>query len=167
MSDPIFLLVSSVASGDASGIKEAVRAGADPFFQDYTGETLLMLAVRKKKHTLISILICDVGISPALCNHEGNNALHIALMDRAVFIAEELLCHMDRASVNTHNEAGDTPYSIAVKKGLWRVALSLHSAGAEDHVPSSNGNVMRADRVREIVETHSHHPSWNQMPMVF
>ena len=110
--------------------------------QQETGETILMIAC-ECGHIDIILTLLENGADPNICDNDGNNALHYALLtssseDNTIDIIQKLLSR--NVNVNVQNKKKVTPLMIASEKGYTEVLSLLLEPKADPDITDSKGD---------------------------
>lgn len=111
--------------------KLLIDAGADINFQNYSGDTILMMTARRwgalKKMKVLLENSADINIK----DNEGKTALMYAVKDKDNLGKVKLLIEFG-ADINTKDNDGNTALNIAREAGNIEIANLLVEAGAKD-----------------------------------
>lgn len=119
-------------NGDVKFARYLVEHGAKFDVQNYDRETPLHIAVQNEKEKFVKYLVEDLKASINACDSYKNTPLHIAVFCGNKTIVEYLVEH--GADINTENEDGDTPLSIAQQEDYNDIANYLFEKGAIDEI---------------------------------
>lgn len=131
-------LAAAAAAGDASRVRELVRAGADPNAQGDKGMNLLQYALAKQSPDGMKALL-DNGADASKSGMGGSTVIHnAAIADDAVYL-EILLAH--RADPDApHGQTGAPPLSAAAGPRTDKQFQLLLSARADPNRADRTGN---------------------------
>lgn len=107
-------LLSAVEQGDVTKVKALLRMKADPdAARDGSGETALMIAVRRADEKMVEELL-DGGANPDATDGAGNTALIFAAAGGSLSIAKLLIKKF--ADISAVNMNSETALDIAIGK---------------------------------------------------
>ncbi|KAJ0022099.1 hypothetical protein NQD34_009589, partial [Periophthalmus magnuspinnatus] len=130
------LLHFTVASGDVESVKQVLSLGAEVNCETSKGSTPLSIAVIKRFHDIVSLLL-DHGADPTAADNDGWTALHFAAQngdDRTVRLL------LDKgAEAGAREKAGWTPLHLACQNGHEAVVRLLLSRLSDEAVGGREG----------------------------
>lgn len=103
--------------------------------QDALGWTALKLAACLNLEKCVEVLLQN-GADAKLVDGKGYSPLHSAVGYPSIV---KMLLHADPGNVNQQNEEGDTPLSLALKRGDLESTLVLLEHGADTNIPNKEG----------------------------
>ena len=88
-------LIAAVSSGALASVKVLLTSGANPLLQMNDGSNALHLAIQKGRRSIIKeLLALPSDVSTELvtsCNDEGKNALHYAIINNQLEVAQDII----------------------------------------------------------------------------
>ena len=105
------------------------QAGATLEAKDKDGNTCLHHAVKRNHHKLVRSLV-DAGANVQALNRDGESALLLAAKLDFALAATNLLEASGNIDVDEHDNNGNTPLSVASKRGNGELCCELISYGA-------------------------------------
>ena len=111
-------LIAAVSSGALASVKVLLQNGANPLLQINDGSNALHLAIQKGRRSIIKeFLALPSDVSTELvtsCNNEGMNALHYAIINNQLEVAQDIMkrelccCTKTNDNYNIVHLAADT-----------------------------------------------------------
>ena len=88
-------LIAAVCSGALASVKVLLKNGANPLLRMKNGGNALQFAIQKNRRSIIKELLalpCDVATElVTACNNEGMNALHYAITNNHLEVAQDII----------------------------------------------------------------------------
>ncbi|MDO4220586.1 MAG: ankyrin repeat domain-containing protein [Akkermansia sp.] len=149
---PDAALIHHAAHGNAGGVLQALRNGADIETRDESGLTPLMWAAQQEVSAVVSLLL-EQGANPLVRDNEGWSPLHCAASGGS---KDGMACLLAvcKEGINTFNSKGETPLLVALRMHREDIARMLVEAGADVNAKNNDNrnavDVARAEGMHDL-----------------
>ncbi|XP_065897290.1 transient receptor potential cation channel subfamily A member 1-like [Dysidea avara] len=133
-------LLAAVCSGALASVKVLLKHGANPLLQLDDGCNALQLAIKKGRRSIINELLSHPSAKEliAACNNEGLNALHYAITNNLLDLAQDIV-HKKQVCCYTKTKDNNNILHLAASGGNPRM-LSLFLSLPESFNLVNEGN---------------------------
>ncbi len=131
------LLHAAAYFDSTDSAQDLIAHGADVNAQDNLNATPLHYAVGQSAHNMVTFLLSQTDIDATLPDEHGNLPLHDAIIFNKNNIAETLINHLNKSSLNIKNQDRKTPLFLAAQNGNLELVKTLCEKGALDDLDAA------------------------------